>query len=201
MGLFEGRLDNHTCGSQYNSGESNQTGGIPIVVGSSNPTNSVVFTESVYLKASKYVFSAVNKEYPTKAACNIGVQEMSKILFGKVLTELNGIANTIYNNLESSTKWHKIDYTKVNEYANKGYFVLAAYNSGTSASGHVVTILPGHAGSTWKDIFVMDTGYSEWTTKSGQSGNSRSESQNIKNSFGEKKRTGQTGKFGIYYYK
>lgn len=67
--------------------------------------------------------------------------------------------------------------------------------------GHVDTILPGHEGTTWKDIYVMDTGWAPWKNASGQTGNARSKSQKISNSFGSDKRTGVEGSFGIYYYK
>ncbi|MBQ0074988.1 MAG: hypothetical protein KBT34_12455 [Prevotella sp.] len=215
-------LDNHTCGGQNNQGgggstggkpsggqtggkpSGGQTGGKPSSSGTGGSTSgsntNVKFSKEKYLKASKEVYANLNNLYPKTTVCNLGLQEMSKKLYGKILDELKGNANTIYNNLEKSSKWHKIDYTKANEYANKGYFVVAAWNSGNSSSGHVDTILPGHTGSTWSDIYVMDTGYAPWTTSTGQSGNSRSEEQNIKNSFGSNKRTGKTGSFGIYYY-
>lgn len=66
--------------------------------------------------------------------------------------------------------------------------------------GHVDTILPGHTGTSWKDIYVMDTGWAVWTNSSGQTGNARSRNQRITNSFGSDKRTGVEGSFGIYYY-
>jgi hypothetical protein len=91
---------------------------------------------------------------------------------------------------------HKNSY-----YASQGYFVVAAWNSGSAEMGHVDTILPGHTGTSWKDIYVMDTGWAPWINDLGQSGNARSKNQNIKSSFGTKKRTGEEGSFGIYYYK
>lgn len=210
-------LNSHQCGGHNNQGGGGQTGkpsggetsgpsnggiisGSNTGVPTSGSNTSVKFSKEKYIKASKEVYANLDNLYPKTTVCNLGLQEMSKKLFGKILDELKGNANTIYNNLEKSSKWHKIDYTKANEYANKGYFVVAAWNSGNSSSGHVATILPGHTGSTWNDIFVMDTGYAPWTTPTGQSGNSRSEEQNIKNSFGSNKRNGKTGSFGIYYY-
>jgi hypothetical protein len=52
---------------------------------------------------------------------------------------------------------HKNSY-----YASQGYFVVAAWNSGSAEMGHVDTILPGHTGTSWKDIYVMDTGINEY---------------------------------------
>lgn len=117
------------------------------------------------------------------------------------MDELKGYANDIYNNLEASQRWQKINYTEANYYASQGYFVVAAWNSGSAEMGHVDTILPGHTGTSWKDIYVMDTGWAPWINDLGQSGNARSKNQNIKSSFGTKKRTGEEGSFGIYYYK
>lgn len=167
----------------------------------SGSTSGTQFSKEIYMKASKDVFTKLNNSYPKTAVCNFGVQEMSKKLFGKVLSELNGNANSIYNNLQNSSRWHRINYTEANKYVNLGYFVIAVWNSGDSSSGHVNTILPGHTGTTWSDIYVMDTGYSPWSNSTGQSGNSRSENQNIKGSFGKNKRNGSIGYFGIYYYK
>lgn len=79
--------------------------------------------------------------------------------------------------------------------------MVAVWNSGNAEMGHVDTILPGHEGTTWKDIYVMDTGWAPWKNASGQTGNARSKSQKISNSFGSDKRTGVEGSFGIYYYK
>lgn len=165
------------------------------------PTNPNTFTAEDYLEAAQTAYNKVAADYPDSPACAEGVREMSRRLFNRVLDELIGNANTVYNNLEQSTRWQKISYQEANEKANAGYFVVAAWNSGSSEMGHVDTILPGHTGSTWEDIYVMDTGWSPWTNDSGQSGNPRSENQNIKNCFGKKKRNGQTGSFGIYYYK
>ena len=181
----------HTGGSSSPGGPSSSN---------SSSTSSTQFSKETYINASKEVFAKLNNKYPKTPVCNIGVQEMSKRLFGKVLDELNDNANTIYNNLEHSSKWHKISYTEANEHVNQGYFVIAVWNSGSSSSGHVDTILPGHTGTTWNDIYVMDTGYSPWSNDYGQSGNSRSENQNIKGSFSKDKLNGKIGHFGIYYY-
>ena len=130
---------------------------------------------------------------------------MSRRLFNRVLDELIGNANTVYNNLENNSKennrkWHKINYTQANFYASQGYFVIAAWNSGSDEMGHVDTILPGHTGDTWKDIYVMDTGWAPYFLD-GQLCNARSVNQNINYSFGKKKRNGEEGSLGIYYYK
>lgn len=107
---------------------------------------------------------------------------------------------TIFTNNLASQKWQKISYTEANHYANLGYLVIAAWHSGSAGEmGHVDTILPGHTGSEWKNIYVMDTGWSPWTNQYGQSGNPRSKEQIITNSFSKKKLTGE--RFGIYYYK
>lgn len=192
-------------GSGYTGGGSGYYGGGHGGNTSGGSTN-CVFSAEVYIKASQKAYDIVNDSLPNSPACAYGVREMSKQLFDRVLDELIGDANTVYNNLENNSKgnnpkWHKIEYTQANSYARQGYFVVAAWNSGTSEMGHVDTILPGHTGSTWEDIYVMDTGWSPWTNDYGQSGNPRSVNQNIKNCFGKKKRNGQTGSFGVYYYK
>ena len=191
----------NSSGNSENTGNGTGSSGSGGPSSNSSSTNSTRFSKEKYMNASKEVFAKLNKQYPKTPVCNIGVQEMSKKLFGKVLSELNGNANSIYNNLEHSSKWHKISYTEANKYVNQGYFVIAVWNSGSSESGHVDTILPGHTGTTWKDIYVMDTGWAPWENAYGQSGNPRSENQNIKSSFAEKKRYGTNDHFGIYYYK
>lgn len=205
-------LSSHNCGSSGtggNGGCSPGNGGSGVGgsgsssssgTGSSSGRNLSTFHKDKLRNAAKEVFDSLNQAFPTITICNIGVQEMSKKLFGKILDELKGNANTIHDNLEKSSRWHKINYTQANEYANKGKFVIASWKHPNGGSGHVDTVLPGHTGTTWKDIYVMDTGYAPWSNSFGQSGNSRSEEQNIKNSFGEKKRNGTTGSFGIYYY-
>lgn len=166
------------------------------------PVVNHTFEETVYITASQNAYSIIDAAHPNEPACSDGVREMSKQLFdGLVLDELIGNANTIYNNLEASNRWQKIDFTQANYYANQGYFVVAAWNSGSAEMGHVDTILPGHTGEGWNSIYVMDTGWAPWTNTYGQSGNSRSQDQTITNSFGKKKRTGESGSFGIYYYK
>ncbi len=169
------------------------------------PTNSNTFTAEYYLEAAQTAFNKVAADYPNSPACAEGVREMSRRLFNRVLDELIGNANTVYNNLENNSKennrkWHKINYTQANFYASQGYFVIAAWNSGSDEMGHVDTILPGHTGDTWKDIYVMDTGWAPYFLD-GQLCNARSVNQNINYSFGKKKRNGEEGSFGIYYYK
>lgn len=177
-------------------------GGDPDPEPDPEPSVNHTFAAAVYLQATNDAYDIINLAHPSEPACNLGVQEVSRQLFnGVVLEELNGYANDIYNNLEASQRWQKINYTEANEKARQGYFVVAAWNSGSAEMGHVDTILPGHEGTTWKDIYVMDTGWAPWKNDLGQSGNARSKNQNIKNSFGTKKRTGAEGSFGIYYYK
>lgn len=192
-------------GSSTGGGGGGDTGGGGTYWGGDpdpEPTVSHTFTAEVYMDASQAAYNIVAPDNPGSPACAEGVREMSRRLFnGVVLDELIGNANTVYNNLEQSMRWQKINYTEANEKVNQGYFVVAAWNSGSDEMGHVDTILPGHEGSTWNSIYVMDTGWAPWKNSSGQTGNARSNNQIITNSFGSDKRTGEEGSFGIFFYK
>lgn len=102
------------------------------------------------------------------AACNIGVREAFYILTGK--KELDGKrANDMADHFDTSSHWKLVELSSVQELANKGEIVVAAYKS--SGMGHVALAVPGDEvkSSSWggKVPVMMDTGPNKKWTKKG----------------------------------
>ena len=117
--------------------------------------------------AAKNAVASVIKSYGySSAACNVGVQQTFKNIFGSsnLPPGMKGSANEMTRAWRNNSKnWPQISLSQAQDYANKGYFVVAGYiNPTPKESGHVVVIMPGTASysSNWgcKVPMTMDTG-------------------------------------------
>lgn len=145
--------------------------------------------------AAKNAVSTINRLYGTKDSyCNYGVQQAFKNIFGSsnLPPGMKGKANEMARAWRNNPKyWQPISLSQAQDYANKGYFVVAGYiNPNPNKSGHVVVIMPGTAvySSKWgcNVPMTMDTGYKKrWDYKF------------LSNSFGPDKKNNIT----YYFYK
>ncbi|MDE6158692.1 MAG: hypothetical protein K2F69_01110 [Bacteroidaceae bacterium] len=124
------------------------------------------------------------------SACNYGVQEMFKELFGFLPSGMNCMANemTMYWR-KTPEHWRKIQLSEAQSLANQGYFVVAGYIAPGNNSGHVVVVVPGEGGKSpsWGGQVpnTMDTG-----------ANKRESKTLLSYSYG----SGKKGKVEFYYY-
>ena len=94
---------------------------------------------------------------------NYGVQAAFKNIFGSsnLPPGMKGLANTMTQAWKSNPKyWQPISLSQTQDYANRGYFVVAGYIG--PDNGHVVVIVPGTEkySSSWGGYVptTMDTG-------------------------------------------
>jgi RHS repeat-associated protein len=139
-------------------------------------------------KAAKNAVKSVkdSDDGSTPAKCNIGVNCAFTEITGS--DELSGKrANEMYDQMSGSENFTAIEPSEVQEEANSGELVIAAWKNPSGSSGHVALVVPGEAAKrgTWEGKpasaiggipMVMDTGY-----------NTRTESQSVNYSFGKKK--------------
>ena len=124
--------------------------------------------------------------------CNKGVQEAFKAIYGSsdLPPGMKGQANEMAQAWAQNPKyWQHISMSEAQDYANKGYFVVAGYIN-PKGHGHVVIIVPGKMSpsSKWKCAVprTMDTG-----------SNKRLSNTLLSNSFGKDKKS----QIHYYYYK
>lgn len=177
----------------------------PCVCHLRNPEQFRQVTDSIYKKWNSHEY------FKNHACCNYGVKDAFQGMYGFLPSELDCIADSVGRALQKNLpcRWHVINYSEANEYANKGFFVMFCSPAIKEADllpgetkvyeqGHMCTILPEYTGEKWSDIHVMDTGY--WCgidKKTGKPKNTRAIDQT---SFGYTIGTSymQHGKF--YYY-
>lgn len=135
--------------------------------------------------AIKKAVEYTKKTEGSKAACNIGVQQVAKYLFGYIPDALKGQANNIILQLRKDKGWQKISRTEAAQYAAEGYLIVAGWYNSSGESGHVVV---GNPNSSSNDFKVMDCG---------PNGVGKHECQGWRYSFGTEKRS----KVEYYYYK
>lgn len=124
------------------------------------------------------------------SACNYGVQEMFKELFGFLPSGMNCMANEMTMYWRNTPEhWRKIQLSEAQSLANQGYFVVAGYIAPGNNSGHVVVVVPGEGGKSpsWGGQVpnTMDTG-----------ANKRESKTLFSYSYG----SGKKGKVEFYYY-
>ena len=126
----------------------------------------------------------------TSAACNFGVQEMFKELYGFLPQGMNARANEMVKYWRAHPEhWQPIQLSEAQDLANQGYFVVAGYVA-PAGSGHVVVVVPGGGtiSKSWGGLVpnTMDTGAGMRRNKT-----------TLNFSFGKDKK----GKIEFYYYK
>ena len=103
------------------------------------------------------IHSAVSKtitEYGTSKACNIGVQECFRKIFGYYSSDLRGRANDIGRQLMHSQSWTCVTKEEAGYYANHNCFVVGCWINSDGESGHVILVV----GQEGNNMYVMDTG-------------------------------------------
>lgn len=163
---------NSNTGSNGGNTENNNSSGnsSPSSGGSTNgngnaqsPSHKV--TADKISSATSYAVQQVIKNWGRQQkACNIGVQEAFKRLYGYLPKGLNCTANQMVRYWQDTPeKWQRISMEKAMEMANQGYFVVAGWVNPSGQIGHVVVMVPGEGeiSYSWGNIkvpYVMDTG-------------------------------------------
>ena len=176
--------ETHTGGGSGNNSSSSNS--------SSNNSNSNTTNTTTYngaktfvpqeIKAAiKHAVEETKRRFGSAAACNIGVQIAAKQVIGYLPSSLNGRANDIATNLQSSNEWMNITVEQVGTFASNGCFVVGVWKNTSGRSGHIVLAYPDNYSNTNNDAMkVMDTGPTS-------PGPGKNECQEIKNSFGRNK--------------
>ena len=182
-------------GSGSSTGGGSSIGGGSSVGGGSGTTQAAIpGTEAVKSAAQDAVATIITRYGYEDPACNYGVQTAFKNIFGSsnLPPGMTGNANEMTKAWKNNPKyWQPISLSEAQDYANRGYFVVAGYiNPNPNKSGHVVLIVPGDEvySSTWKCKvpLAMDTGEDHrWSARG------------LSYSFGEDKKNHIT----YYYYK
>ena len=161
--------------------------------GTSGTQAAIPGTEAVKSATQDAVATVITRYGYEKAACNVGVQAAFKNIFGSsnLPPGMTGNANETTKAWKNNPKyWQPISLSEAQDYANRGYFVVAGYIGPNNSSGHVVVIVPGSPkkSSSWGCYVpaTMDTG-------SGK----RWDYGHLNESYGSKKKNYVT----YYYYK
>lgn len=113
---------------------------------------------SKQIRAIRDAYDAVLRNNGKGSYCNFGVQEAFKNAFGNSDNGIFGkTANQMVEYMRSDNSWHSIPLSEVNFWVNQGYFVVTGWYN-PKGHGHVNVVLPGHTGSEFREVYVMDTG-------------------------------------------
>lgn len=156
----------------------------------------VTTTAKIKSACENAIQSVIRTNGRSQKACNVGVRNAFINVFGSnALPSYMGMdkyANDMASGWANNPQnWQEISLAETQDYANKGYFVVAGYyNPKQGGNGHVVVIVPGEMeySGTWKcDVpHCMDAGP-----------NRRSSYQKLSLGFSN----GLKGKIHYYYYK
>ena len=161
---------NSGSNSGGSSGGGGGSGGVIVGGGGSSGDGNgkpsyVTTTTKLKSAATSAVSQVINGYGSYSAACNIGVQAMFKNIFGSsnLPPGMTGLANDMVRAWANNPGyWHSISLSEAQDYANRGYFVVAGYINPTGRSGHVVVVVPGsmQESASWncQVPVVMDTG-------------------------------------------